>query len=226
MYSSSMSMALGQQHSRFAAVYSLLEEAVAAQVFPGCAFGVLQANEVVALDAVGRHTYMPESLPVLPSTVYDLASVTKVVATTSMAMLLHERGFLKLDQTLATILPDFACNTDAADLRRSVTIRQLLGHCSGMAGHARLFDTETTAAGLIHACLCMPLVHPPGTHMEYSDLGFILLGRALEVLAAESIASFCQREVFAPCGMVSTGFRPLSSDGIPDCLSGDTTDRR
>ncbi len=200
------------QRTVFPAVYDLLEEAVTNKVFPGCAFGVLQGNVIRLLDAIGHQTYEPVAPAIQPSTVYDLASLTKVLATTPMAMLLHERRLLKLDQPLVEILPAFASaaiTTGALEEARDrVTLRHLLTHSSGLVGYARLFEIARTREELLAACLHMPLQHQPGTFSEYSDIGFILLGQALEVLAGETIDSFCQREVYSRLAMDHTGFLP------------------
>ncbi len=115
------------------------------------------------------------------STVYDLASVTKVIATTSMAMLLYQRGQLSLDQSLAQILPAFAQGESSGSARHQVTLRMLLAHASGLAGYVRLFESARDREELLDACLRLPLEAAPGSRSEYSDPGFILLGRALEV---------------------------------------------
>ena len=93
--------------SRFGAAYQVLESAIAAHAFPGCAFGVLAGGEVVLNDALGRFTYEPDASPVAAGTVYDIASVTKVVATTAAAMLLVDRGKLDLATPLGKVLPGF-----------------------------------------------------------------------------------------------------------------------
>src|SRR5579862_2031937 len=90
-----------------AAARSVLEPAIAARAFPGAAFGVLCRGEILAVDAVGRFTYEPNSPAVQPDTVFDLASVSKVVATTAAAMVLHSRGLLDMDARLGDILPGF-----------------------------------------------------------------------------------------------------------------------
>ena len=193
------------QRAHFAAAYSVLEEAIAGQAFPGAAFGVLAAGEVVALDGVGRFTYEQDAPAITASAVYDLASVTKVMATTAMAMLLYQQGKLSLEQPLAELLPAFAAHDSE---RKYVTLRLLLAHASGLPGYARLFEQATNADELLAACLRLPLATTPGTRAEYSDPGFILLGQALEGIAGETIPSFCAREVFTPLGMTSTVFRP------------------
>jgi CubicO group peptidase (beta-lactamase class C family) len=199
------------QRSRFAAAYSILERAVSEQVFPGAAFSVLAGNKVLALDSVGGFTYDKPTEAVTSSTVYDLASLTKVIATTSMAMLLYQRGELSLDQSLVQLLPAFAQSEAAGDPRYQVTMRMLLAHASGLPGYERLFAGAEDSQALLDACLRLPLEAPPGSRSEYSDPGFILLGRALEVIAGEGLEAFCSREVFTPLGMTSTCFRPPAS---------------
>jgi serine-type D-Ala-D-Ala carboxypeptidase len=199
------------QRRQFAAAYSILERAVAEQAFPGAAFSVLAQNQVLALDSVGGFTYDRPTEAVTTSTVYDLASLTKVIATTSMAMLLYQRDELSLDQPLVQLFPAFAQSETAGGPRHQVTLRMLLGHSSGLPGYGRLFADAEDAQALLDACLRLPLEAPPGSRAEYSDPGFILLGRALEVIAGETLEAFCSREVFNPLGMNSTRFRPPAS---------------
>jgi CubicO group peptidase (beta-lactamase class C family) len=213
------------QRTRFGAAYSVLETAIAERAFPGAAFGVLYRGEILALDGVGRFTYDPDSPAVLPGTVYDLASVTKVLATTSAAMLLYERDALDLGQSLGDILPGFVVGIPSARERCKVTFRSLLAHSSGLPAYARLFEQYRTPAALLAACLQMPLEVPPETRAEYSDIGFILLGKALEVVLNESLDEFCRREVFAPLGMTAR-YKPPPSwrNCIPPTVE-DTTFR-
>jgi CubicO group peptidase (beta-lactamase class C family) len=192
----------------FAEAYSVLDQAISEQAFPGAVFGVLAQGEVVALDAVGAFTYDPLAAPVTPSTVFDLASITKVIATTSMAMLLYQNGAFVLDQPLAHFLPGFAQGEAAGSARHQVTLRMLLAHASGLPGYARLFADTAGREELLAACLRLPLQSPPGSRAEYSDPGFILLGHVLEGIAGEGLEAFCAREVFAPLSMASTCFRP------------------
>ena len=198
------------QRVQFAAAYSVLERAVLEQAFPGAVFGVSSQGQVLALDGVGGFTYGQPSTPVTASTVYDLASITKVIATTSMAMLLHQDGALSLDRPLIQLLPAFAQGEPGGSARREVTLRMLLAHASGLPGYVRFFEQPGGREELLDACLKLPLETTPGSHAEYSDPGFILLGRALEIIAGEDLESFCAREVFAPLAMTSTCFRPAA----------------
>lgn len=199
---------------RFAPVYALLEQAIVDGVFPGCAFGVIDQYGAKFCGAVGRQTYAVDSPLIAPDTVYDLASLTKVVATTAMAMLLYQRQLLDLDTPVVQWLPEFL---QGRQERAVVTIRHLLAHSSGLAGYARLFESCPDAEALWQACLAMPLEVSPGTRAEYSDIGFILLVGLLKRIAGESIDIFCRREIFEPLAMKSTNFNPgvLHANAIP-----------
>ena len=201
-------LSTAQQHHRFAAAFSVLDSAIAARTFPGAAFGVLYGGQVLALAGRGSFTYEQAAPAVTAGTVYDLASITKVMATTAMAMLLYQRGKLFLDQALVETLPDFLAGESADGPRSKVTLRLLLTHASGLPGYARLFEQFRDRAALLEGCLRLPLAYPPGSQMEYSDPGFILLGRALETIAGENLDCFCAREFYTPLGMTSTCFCP------------------
>jgi serine-type D-Ala-D-Ala carboxypeptidase len=194
--------------ARFEPTIRVLEAAIAQHAFPGCAFGVLADDKVVLSGALGRFTYEVDSPKVTPETVFDVASITKVVATTAMAMLLYQRNRLDIDMPLGEILPGFVVGRPAGDRARHVTLRHLLAHSSGLPGVVQFFKTDASPAGLFQNCLELPLEAEPGTRVEYSDPGFILLGKALEVIAGESLAKWCHREIFAPLGMTATRFSP------------------
>jgi len=202
------------QESRFSAVYSILRESISAEAFPGCAFGLLHQGKILLQDALGTFTYERASPAVTPETVYDVASLTKVVTTTAVAMLLHQAdrpGRLDLETPLGELLPGFVIGRDNSRQARSVTLRHLLAHSSGLPGYVPLFHTSANAFQLLRACLQLPIEAEPGTRAEYSDPGFILLGKALEVILKEPLAAFASREIFAPLGMSSTRYCPSPS---------------
>jgi serine-type D-Ala-D-Ala carboxypeptidase len=145
---------------------------------------------------------------VTPTTLFDLASLTKVVATTPMAMILYERGLLDLDAPVAAIIPEFTTDAEKDPRRRNVTLRQLLTHSSGLPAYEKLFLKARTRDELLHAAFNIPLTADPATRNEYSDIGFIILGVALERLADEPLDRFCRREIFAPLAMTNTTFNP------------------
>lgn len=193
---------------RFASVRSILGEAVRQRAFPGAAWGVLDRGKVVALDAAGRFTYEPDAPVVQPETVFDLASVTKVVATTAAAMLLVDRGLFDLDAPVGDILPGLVIGMEPGSGKQHVDLRMLLAHSSGLPAYAPLFREHTTPAALLRATLRLPLEAKPGVRTEYSDFGYILLGKAIEILSGEPLDVFCAREIFAPLGLAFTRFCP------------------
>ncbi|HXE90721.1 MAG TPA: serine hydrolase domain-containing protein [Terriglobales bacterium] len=184
----------------------MLDEGIADHAFPGAAVAVTHEGKLVALKGLGRFTYAASSPEVTAATVFDLASVSKVIATTAMAMVLYERGHLNLEAPLASVVPEFASADDPR--RRAVTFRMLLAHSSGLPAYERLFKTAATRDALLHAAFSIPLEADPGACAAYSDLGFIVLGEALARIAGEPLDSFCRREVFGPLGMAQTTFNP------------------
>jgi CubicO group peptidase (beta-lactamase class C family) len=193
---------------RFADAYRCLNEAIKAHAFPGCAFGLLAKDEVVLADALGRFTYDESSPAVTAETIYDIASITKVAATTAAAMLLHQRGLLDLETPLADLLPGFALKRAAGSPAGRVTLRHLLAHNSGLPGYVQFFRAATTPAALMDDCLALPLEAEPGTRAVYSDPGFILLGKAIEALTGLALATWTEREIFQPLGLTRTFFCP------------------
>src|SRR5581483_11270612 len=159
----------------FGIAFRVLEQAIEQRAFPAASVAVTHAGKLVALKALGRFTYDENSIAVTPASVFDLASVTKVVATTTMAMLLYERGLLDLEAPIAGVLPEFVGDDPR---RREITLRMLLAHCSGLPAYEKLFLKAHTGEDLIRELLRVPLKTAPGEHAEYSDIGFILLGLA------------------------------------------------
>jgi serine-type D-Ala-D-Ala carboxypeptidase len=209
----------GQQR-RFAQAFALLQEAIAHRVFPGAALAVACRGQLLAWHAFGRFTYDPASPEVRRETLWDLASLTKPIATTSMAMLLFERGQFPLDAPVANFLPHFAdawaANDDGVDddtqraWRQSVTVAMLLAHSSGLPAHRKLYLQASGREAIQQAARRLPLEKAPGTWAEYSDMGFIVLGELLEPVTAEPLDRFCQREIFAPLNL-NMSFTPHPS---------------
>jgi serine-type D-Ala-D-Ala carboxypeptidase len=197
-----------RQDDRFRGAFNILEKAIAARAFPACALAVTLGGDLIAHKALGRFTYDPDSPAVSASNLFDLASLTKVVATTSMAMILYERGLLDLETPVTAVVPEYADGSDNDNERRQVTLRLLLAHSSGLPAYEKLFLRAPTRETLLQAAFSMPLTAAPGTRAEYSDIGFIVLGVALERLADEPLDVFCQREIFGPLGMTHTTFSP------------------
>lgn len=209
-HANSPTPAFDNQDVLFAAGFVILHQAIADKAFPAASVAITHRGRLVALKALGGFTYDQDSPQVECETVFDLASVSKVVATTTAAMILYERGLLDLEMPVAGVLPEFAGLEFAGhDKRRAeVTVRSLLAHSSGLPAYEKLYLRAVTKDALLREAFSVPLKHDPGTHAEYSDIGFILLGLALERVAEETLDRFCQREIFGPLGMSQTTFNP------------------
>jgi serine-type D-Ala-D-Ala carboxypeptidase len=185
-----------------------LRNAIEHGAFPGTSVAVTHRGALVMLKDFGRFTAQVDSAAVTTSSIFDLASVTKVVATTTGAMILYERGLLDLEAPVASIVPEFA----GEDSRRNVvTVHMLLAHSSGLPAYEKLFLKHKTRQELLDAAFRVPLVADPGTRAAYSDIGFIILGELLGRIADEPLDRFCQREIFGPLGMSRTAFNPPHS---------------
>ena len=202
------------QDERFRRALQILEKAIAAHAFPGCALAVTLQGELIAHKAFGHFTFDPASAAVATDSIFDLASVSKAVATTAMTMILYERGLVDLDAPITAVVPEFAGDDER---RLGVTLRMLLAHSSGLPSYEKLFLHARTREHLLHAAFTTGLTADPGTRAEYSDIGFIILGAALERLADEPFDTFSQREIFGPLGMTHTTFNPAKAwrDRIP-----------
>jgi CubicO group peptidase (beta-lactamase class C family) len=200
--------AFEKQDSPFAEPFAMLQRAVDERALPAAALAVTSQGKLVALKGFGSFTYEINSPRVTAANIFDLASVSKVVGTTAVAMILYERGLLDLEMPVSSIVPEFA----GEDLRRNeITLRMLLAHSSGLPAYGKLFVREKSKSGLLGAAFSTPLSADPGTKAVYSDIGFIIMGIALERLADESLDQFSQREVFGPLGMTRTMYNPPAS---------------
>lgn len=203
--------AFDEQAAVFARPWAILQDAISTRAFPASSVAITHRGKLLARRALGRFVYEGEPNPaVTPETPFDLASLTKPVATTTMAAILYERGLLDLDAPIIGTIPEFAAgSTGQSDPRRhEVTFRKLLAHASGLPAYEKLFLKADTRDDLLRAVSTMPLSADPGSRAEYSDIGFIILGIALERLSQKPLDIFCRREIFGPLAMTTTTFNP------------------
>jgi CubicO group peptidase (beta-lactamase class C family) len=202
--------ALDDQERQFARAFAIIREGIDQHAFPGAALAVTYRGWLVASRGFGHFTYDESAPQIMAETIFDLASLTKVVATTAVSMLLYERHRLALDVPLAKFLPEFVSlaprHQQAA--REAVTIRMVLAHSSGLPAYEKLFEFAPSRQELVHAALTTRLVAPPGTRAEYSDIGFILLGEVLARQADSPLDLLARQEIFTPLGMTHTRFNP------------------
>ncbi|HZI21264.1 MAG TPA: serine hydrolase domain-containing protein [Gemmatimonadales bacterium] len=183
-----------------------MQDGIRQGAYPGAALVIGRHDTILFARGYGHLTWSTASRAVDPdSTIYDLASLTKVMATTPALMLLVERGRVRLDAAVATYLPELAGTATG-----NVTVRQLLSHTSGL--RADIPDPELKAlpdsAAVMRRVLAERPRFPPGTRVVYSDLNAILLGEVVRRAAGEPLDVFVARELFAPLQLAATMFRP------------------
>jgi serine-type D-Ala-D-Ala carboxypeptidase len=205
-------------------VQLILHEAIAERAFPGAALVVSHGGTVVLESYAGAHTYDLDSVPVAAETIYDLASLTKVIVTTPLCMKLVEAGKLHLGDSLTSVIPEFTGDEGRPE---RVTFRHLLAHSSGLPAHRRYFEHAHHLDQVLQQVYATPLEADAGERVEYSDVGFILLGVAIERVLGAKLDQLAQREIFTPLG-ISCSYGPLAHvHHVPPTLEAvDFRDRR
>ena len=199
--------AVGMSASRLATIDRVIERGIKAGGYPGAAVVVGRKGATVWEKGFGRLGWTVESGPVVAErTIYDLASLTKVVGTTTAVMLLFDEGKLHLDDKVAQFIPEFTGGG-----KENVTLRMLLEHRSGLPAGRDLWRIAHTPEEARAAVISTPLFAIPGQYYEYSDLGADMLGFTVEAVTGETLDQFLQRRVFTPLGMTDTHFRPDAS---------------
>jgi beta-N-acetylhexosaminidase len=204
--------ASSEMEDRLHSVFGLLDGFVTAGAFPG---GVLAVgyHDQLAVHPFGALTREAKAPKVTENTIYDMASLTKVVVTTTSAMMLVQQKRLDLDAPVERYLPEFsAAKTDPnPSWRARITVRMLMLHDSGLPAHRDYYKEAKGHDAVLAKILAEPLVHEPGTQVEYSDLGFILSGEIIERLTGETLEQFAKARIFAPLGMSDTMYNPPAS---------------
>jgi uncharacterized protein YbbC (DUF1343 family)/CubicO group peptidase (beta-lactamase class C family) len=188
---------------RLGAVDSVIQQAIADGNIPGAVLIVGHNGVVIYRKAYGRRALEPRPEPMTLDTIFDLASLTKVIATTTAVMQLVEQGKVRLNDPVAKYLPEFAQNG-----KEDITIRQLLTHYSGLEPDLDLktpWEGKDTAYKMAFA---ETPAEPPGSHFTYSDINFITLGALVERVSGETLEAYCARHIFAPLKMTHTRFVP------------------
>ncbi len=197
--------AAGMDAGLEARVDSLVGAALRAGASPGAAVAIGRHGRLVLLRGYGQVDGAAGSARVTDSTLYDLASLTKVIATTTAIMMLVDQQKLDVDAPVARYLPEW--QGDAA--KNAVTVRQLLLHDAGLPAWEPLWKDTRGKDAYLARVAATPLEYPPGTKTVYSDLGGMLLGFLVERISGEPLDDFFQQRIAAPLGLRETGFNPL-----------------
>jgi CubicO group peptidase (beta-lactamase class C family) len=205
----------GFSGERLRDAHETLVEAVRSRVFPGGVAVVGRGGKVVSERAFGHLGYdaPPPASPATVETIYDLASLTKIVVTATLAMILHDRGKLKLGDRVREYLPEFVGSG-----KEAVKVSDLLSHSSGILWWKDLYRFAPTDVSIaevknwyVKAICLLPLDYPPRTKSVYSDLGTILMGEILERVAGRTLDELTQEQILEPLGMRRTWFNPPPS---------------
>src|SRR6266550_4477699 len=189
--------------ARLAQMDSIILAEIAQKHLPGAVVLVSRRGHVVWRKAYGARAVEPAREAMSPDTIFDLASLTKVVATATSIMILVERGKVRLGDPVSLYIPELK-----GEGREKITIEQLLTHRAGYAPDFDLRDRWTGYDEAIKRLIKEPLRNPPGNRFVYSDIGFIALGEVVHRVSGMMLDKFARQNIFGPLGMKDTGFRP------------------
>jgi uncharacterized protein YbbC (DUF1343 family)/CubicO group peptidase (beta-lactamase class C family) len=199
--------ALAQVSSaRLAQMDAVITDAIANKKLPGAVVLVGRKGRIVWRKAYGDRAVEPAREPMTADTIFDLASLTKIVATTTSIMILVERGKLRLNDPVSVHIPELK-----GEGRDRITIEQLLTHVSGYAPDFDLRERWTGYDEALKHLIKEPLRNPPGSRFTYSDIGFITLGEVVARVSGMPLDQFAQKNIFEPLRMHDTGFRPSAA---------------
>jgi CubicO group peptidase (beta-lactamase class C family) len=187
----------------FTSVDNLVNNSISQKYFPGAQLIIGSSKEIIYEKYYGHYTYEPDADNISSSSLYDIASVTKVIATTSAVMKLYDEGKIKLDDKVSDYFPDFAANN-----KGNITILNLLVHNSGLKAWVPFYKSCTCKDDIIKYICGISLEYPTGSKFIYSDLNFIILGVIVEKISGVSLNDYCKDNIFKPLGMEHTLFQP------------------
>ncbi|MFZ5451085.1 MAG: serine hydrolase [Thermodesulfobacteriota bacterium] len=188
---------------RLTRIASVAKQEIAMGHTPGVVVLVAHEDRIVYRRAFGHRALEPQMRPMSVDTIFDIASLTKVVATTTAIMQLVDQGRLRLDAPVARYWPEFGAHG-----KSHITLRQLLTHTSGLRAEVNSRVRWRGYAGAIAAIARDKPVNPPGTRFRYSDANFIALGEVVRRVSGKTLDVYCAQEIFRPLGMKDTSFRP------------------
>lgn len=194
---------LGFDSGRLARIPALIAEAIAEEKLPGCVVCFGRRGQIAWLEAYGQKRLEPTPEPMTTDTVFDMASITKPTATATSIMKLVELGQLRLSQKVVDFFPEFAPHG-----KEAITIRDLLIHQSGLIPDNALADYQQGPEVAWQKICELKLVAPVGAEFKYSDVNFIVLGKLVEYLSGKNVHEFSREMIFAPLGMLDTGYLP------------------
>lgn len=201
-------LAYGQQiapANTYAPVDAIINQAVDTGLIPGGVLVIGHNGQVIYRKAYGSRALIPRREPMTIDTIFDAASLTKVIATTPSVMKLFEAGKIRLDDPVTKYLPEFQGG------KSDITIRLLMTHFSGLPPDLELVPRWSGYETGIQKALSTKPIAPPGARFIYSDINYILMGEIVRRLSGETLADFARQQIFIPLGMNETGFLPSAA---------------
>lgn len=195
--------AAGMSAERLAVIDQLVQEGLDQEKMPGAVVVIGRRAGVVFRKAYGFRETQPERVPMTLDTVFDLASLTKPIATATSVMLLIQQGKIDPGATVATYLPDFAANG-----KDTITVHHLLTHTGGLIADNSIDDYSGTPDEAIQKIYGLKPTAPPGTQFTYSDVGYIVLGQIVKAVSGKDVHEFSLTAIYQPLGMMETGYLP------------------
>src|SRR6516164_2619236 len=189
-----------------ASIDGIVATAIGEGKAPGAVVLVGHEGQVVYLRAFGHRALVPQTLPMTSDTLFDLASLTKVVATTTAVMQLVEQGKIRLEQPVADYWPEFKANG-----KGEITVRELMTHYSGFGPDLDLKPEWSGYDTAMKMIIAESPVVPPGTRFIYSDINYETLGELVRRVSGEPLDVYCSRHIFGPLSMRDTMFKPPAS---------------
>jgi len=189
--------------ARLAVIDQVVQEGLERENMPGCVVAIGRQGRLVLLKAYGAKQVQPERAPMTTDTLFDLASLTKPIATATSIMVLVERGQIELDAPLARYIPEFGANG-----KQDITVLHLLTHQGGLIPDNALSDYESGPEEALRRVHGLEPQSPPGTKFVYTDVGFIMLGELVRAVTGKDVHAFSQETIFGPLGMHETGYLP------------------
>ena len=197
---------VGMHPTRLAVIDEVVNEGLRQGKMPGCVVLVGRQGHIVYHKAFGYRQLVPEKQPMQLDTVFDMASLTKPIATATSVMTLVERGEVDLEAPIATYIPEFGANG-----KDKITVKQLLTHNGGLIPDNELEDYVNGPEEAFQKIYALGTYVDPGTEFVYTDVGFIVLAELVHRMTGKNIHEYSQEVIFAPLGMTETGYLPVAS---------------
>lgn len=190
-------------------IESIIEEGIKKEIYSGAVLGMSYSDKQFYLKAIGHSRLEPESRPLDKDDIFDLASLTKPTVSVMGILLLVQDGIISLDESVANYIEGWQYRQ-----KKQITFRHLLTHTSGLPGWLPTYAIANSKEEAVELIKNIDLIYSPGQKVEYSDLGFMLLGYLIVKISGLTLDEFAEKNIFRPLGMEKTFYRPYEKRGL------------